>query len=77
MHDRELNDLMADVARLAHAVEWMDSGDTCEETYLKEVAAFKKKWFSDSRDERLKSYIDGAIVKLRAELYDMIGAKHE
>ena len=77
MHDRELDDLMADVAKLAHAVEWMDSGDTCEETYLKEVAAFKKKWFSDSRDERLKSYIDGAIVKLRAELYDMIGAKHE
>ncbi len=75
MHDRELNDLMADVARLAHAVEWMDSGDTCEETYRKEVSAFKEKWFADSRDERLKSYVDDAITKLKTELYDMIGAE--
>lgn len=73
MHDIELDDLMADVAKLAHAVEWMDSGDTCEETYRKEVAAFKKKWFTDSRDERLKGYVDEAIAKLKTELYAMIG----
>lgn len=77
MHDRELDDLMADVAKLAHAVEWMDSGDTCEETYLEEVAAFKKKWFADSRDERLRSYIDKAVYDLSAELYQMLGVENE
>ena len=73
MHDRELDDLMADVAKLAHAVEWMDSGDTCEETYRKEVSAFKEKWFGGFRYDRLKDYIDEAVYNLKTELYAMIG----
>lgn len=27
MHDRELDDLMKDIAELAHDLEWYDSGD--------------------------------------------------
>lgn len=75
MHDRELDDLMADVAKLAHAVEWMDSGDTYEETYRKEVSAFKEKWFGRLRYDRLKDYIDDAVYNLKTELYTMIGAE--
>lgn len=42
MHDRELDALMADVAKLAHAVEWWESGDTDEDDYRKAVSSFKK-----------------------------------
>lgn len=57
MEDPELNDLIADIAELAHDLEWYHSGDTCEETYLKSVAKFKKKWFKTSRNKRLIKYI--------------------
>ena len=75
MEDRELDDLMQDVANLAHDLEWYHSSDTCEETYRKAVAAFKKKWFGSSRDDRLRVYVDDAVDALRAELRSMIGGK--
>lgn len=74
MYDPEINALMKDVAGLAHDVEWYDSGDYGEETYRDSVREFKKKWFRKAaRSERLKSYIDEEIGKLRAELIEMIG----
>lgn len=73
MHDTELNDLMQDIAELAHDVEWYDSGDTCKETYLESVRKFKQKWFKGNREERLKGYIDYSIDNLRSELYNLIG----
>lgn len=73
MYDKELDDLMQDIAELAHDVEWHDSGDTCKETYLESVAKFKQKWFKGNREERLKGYIDYSIDNLRSELYNLIG----
>lgn len=72
MEDRELDDLMQDVADLAHDLEWYHSADTSKEDYRKAVAAFKKKWFEDAREPRLMQYVDEEIDKLRAELRDMI-----
>ena len=73
MHDRELDDLMKDIAKLAHDLEWYDSNDICEETYRKSVAAFKEKWFKQPRETRLTGYIDEAVNRLRDELRAMIG----
>lgn len=73
MYDSELNDLMQDIAELAHDVEWYDSGDTDKETYLESVTKFKQKWFKGNREERLKGYIDYSIDNLRSELYNLIG----
>ena len=73
MHDRELDDLMQDVANLAHDLEWADSGDTSTEDYRESVRAFKEKWFESSREERLLGYIDSAVNRLRTELREMIG----
>lgn len=75
MHDIELDDLMKDIAELAHDVEWYDSGDYGYETYEECVKKFKDKWFKTSREERLKGYIDTAINDLREELHRMIGGK--
>lgn len=51
------------------------SCDSSKETYLETLAAFKAKWFSGDRSERLKGYIDEDIERLRGELYALIGAK--
>ena len=75
MYDPELNDLMQDIAVLAHDLEWYDSSDINEEKYKASVRSFKEKWFNSSREDRLKKYIDDAIEKQKSELYSMIGVK--
>ena len=73
MYDAELNDLMEDISKLAHDVEWYDSGDTGIEDYRKSVAEFKEKWFRGNRQERLKGYIDKELEETRKRLYSLIG----
>ncbi len=73
MGDRELDDLMKDVAKLVHDREWCLSGDTCEETYQKTVKEFKRKWFKSPRVDRLYGYIDDAFNKTRSDCMAMIG----
>ena len=73
MHDAELNDLMKDIADLAHDLEWFDSGDIGEDTYKESVIKFKQKWFKSSREQRLKGYIDKSVDDLKKELYKLIG----
>lgn len=73
MKDAELNDMMEDIKKLAHDLEWSDSADISHERYFKTVDEFKKKWFGTSREERLKSYIDRKIKQTTEELYRLIG----
>lgn len=75
MEDRELNDLMKDIATLAHDLEWYHSCDTSRDYYRESVRKFKDKWFGKSRNERLKEYIDESINELKEQLYTMIGVK--
>lgn len=72
MYDAELDDLMSDIADLAHDVEWYDSGDICEETYRESVAKFKEKWFGSDRTDRLIGYVDTKIDEVKRDLYWMI-----
>lgn len=73
MHDPELDDLMKDIAELAHQLEWAESGDTDWSTYQKYVTEFKNKWFKQNRTKRLKQYIDDTCERTKNQLYDMIG----
>ena len=73
MEDIELSDLVYDVFCLFHSADWYKSGDNSEETYRKDVEAFKKKWFKDKRSDRLKEYVDAAMEELRDKLMVMIG----
>ena len=73
MYDEEMNDLIVDLCKVLHDLEWWQSGDTSEETYRKTLSQFKKKWFNANREERLKGYIDKQIGVVRRELYDLIG----
>ena len=75
MHDLELDELMKDIAELAHDLEWWDSADHSEEVYRETVLKFKRKWFQSSREQRLKVYVDQTLEKQRSELYSLIGVK--
>ena len=74
-YDQEFAELLRDAAKVLHDEGWWMSGDTSEEAYYSTLAAFKAKWFSGDRSERLKGYIDKDIEELRGELYALIGAK--
>ena len=77
MYDVEMNDLIADLCKVLHDLEWWQSGDTSEETYRKTLSAFKKKWFKGDREKRLKEYIDEQISAVRNQLYSLIGEPKE
>jgi hypothetical protein len=71
--DLEIKELLKDLAEVLHADEWAYDGDISGESYKETLSKFKKKWFKDSRADRLKVIIDDEVDKLRGELYDMIG----
>ena len=77
MHDKELDDLMEDIAQLAHDLEWFDSSDIGEEEYRESAAKFKEKWFKGNRTERLKGYIDEAVDDVKQELYKLLDIEQE
>ncbi len=72
MKDIELNDLIKDIANLAHELEWYESGDISKDYYTEAVKAFKDKWFKSDRNERLMKYIDEETERLRKDLYEML-----
>ena len=56
--DKELNDLVSDLAELFHDREWFLSGDTGEGSWNEARDAFKDKWFTrHGRQERIEKYI--------------------
>lgn len=73
MKDDELNDLMKDIVKLAHDLEWADSGDISDEDYFETVKEFKEKWFKQDRNDRLKKYVDEKIENLKKEIYRLLG----
>ena len=75
MEDRELDDLMKDIVTLAHDLEWYHSADTNRDDYRESVRKFKDKWFKQSREERLKKYIEESIKETKEELLNMIGGE--
>lgn len=77
MEDRELDDLMRDIATLAHDLEWYHSSDIGDDDYFKTVKEFKQKWFKGNREERLKSYIDEALDDVREEMYKLLAVEQE
>lgn len=77
MEDRELDDLIKDIVTIAHDLEWYHSNDTSRDKYRESVRKFKDKWFKQSREERLKKYIEESIQKTKEELMDMIGGESD
>ena len=77
MYDAELNDLINDLIKVLHDLEWWQSSDIGEDTYRETVANFKDKWFRSDRKERLKGYVDEKCGLLKSELYRLIGVMED
>ena len=68
--DKELDDLVSDLAQLFHDREWYLSGDTCEGSWNEARDNFKKKWFTEiGRQERLEK----AFEETKTELLHSFG----
>ena len=56
--DKELNELVSDLAELFHDREWYLSGDTGEGDWNEARDTFKEKWFTQhGRQERIEKYL--------------------
>lgn len=63
--DKELDDLVSDLAQLFHDREWYLSGDYCEGNWNEARDNFKKKWFTDvGRQQRVEQAFDKAKTDL-------------
>lgn len=68
--DKELDDLVKDLAELFHEREWYLSGDTGKGSWREARDAFKKKWFTEyGRKERIERY----LKQLASEVFDSFG----
>lgn len=75
MEDREMNDLMNDIAKVMHDLEWWQSCDISEEDYRETVDKFKEKWFKQSSDDRLKKYIDAELDLFKKDIHRILRGK--
>lgn len=49
MYDSQLNEMIKDLVKVLHDLEWWQSSDTGEDTYRRTVTEFKKKWFKQTK----------------------------
>ena len=68
LEDVILSELVYDVFCLLHSCDWYKSGDTGEETYLKDVAYFKAKWLGTPVQDIVNREINAACEDLKIRL---------
>ena len=73
MEDYELNEMMKDLCKVLHDLEWWQSGDYGEESYRKSVKNFKEKWFGKTEEERLAKAVDKATKDFEKLLKNTFG----
>ena len=67
--DKELDDMVADLAELFHDREWYTSGDTGLGDWREARDAFKRKWFTEhGRQERIEKYMQEYTDEIREAL---------
>ena len=70
--DKELDELVKDLADLFHDREWYLSADYCEGSWNEARDAFKAKWFTEhGRQERIEKY----LTEIGNEVRAMFGMK--
>lgn len=72
--DKELDELVLDLAQLFHDREWYLSGDTGKGSWNEARDNFKRKWFTEiGRQERIEKYLD----ELKIEVLQSFGIAHK
>lgn len=70
MYDSQLNEMMKDLVKVLHDLEWWQSSDTGEDTYRRAVTEFKKKWFKQRKidvQKQIESEFERTKDKLMKE----------
>ena len=68
LEDKQISELVFDLFCLLHSFDWYKSGDTGENTYLKDLEFFKSKWLKPTPSQRMKAEIEKSVSELRGEL---------
>lgn len=71
--DKEIKDLLKDLAKLLHDLEWWQSGDYSSSSYYETLNEFKAKWFGNSRNYRLEQYITTTLDNMKIEIGRLLG----
>lgn len=72
VEDKEIKDLLKDLAKLMHDLEWYTSGDYSSANYYESLDKFKDKWFGDNRNERLKEYLNTTLDDMKWQIEKLI-----
>ena len=72
-NDKELNELVKDLAQLFHDREWFLSSDTCEGAWNEARDAFKEKWFGPGSQKLRMERIDRYLDEIRDDLMKQFG----
>lgn len=67
MFDRQLDEMMEDLVKVLHDLEWWRSSDTGEDTYRMAVTEFKKKWFKQRKID-VQKHIESEFERTKDEL---------
>ena len=67
MFDRQLDEMMKDLVKVLHDLEWWQSSDTGEDTYRRAVTEFKKKWFKQRKID-VQKQIESEFERTKDEL---------
>ncbi len=67
MFDRQLDEMMKDLVKVLHDLEWWRSSDTGEDTYRRAVTEFKKKWFKQRKID-VQKQIESEFERTKDEL---------
>ena len=67
MFDRQLDEMMKDLVKVLHDLEWWKSSDTGEDTYRRAVTEFKKKWFKQTKID-VRRQIESEFERTKDEL---------
>ena len=67
MFDSQLNEMMKDLVKVLHDLEWWQSCDCDEKRYREEVTKFKKKWFKQTKID-VQKQIESEFEKTKNEL---------
>lgn len=67
MYDSQLNEMMKDLVKVLHDLEWWQSCDSDEKRYRESVTKFKKKWFKQRKID-VQKQIESEFERTKNEL---------
>ena len=72
VEDAEIKDLILDIAKLLHDVEWYTENVQDPDKGQELIFKFRNKWFKQSRTKRLQEYINSALDMVKDDFNQLL-----